>query len=72
MLEVKFILLIIVFLVPHAQKCQFFYVNGLLYASFIKAKIFVKCTIIYIIQLLVSTLLQIIFARIFFVILPFL
>ena len=59
MLEVMFILLISFLFVPPTQQSPFLYVNGLLYTSFLKAEIFVKCTIIYIIQLHFATLLQI-------------
>ena len=65
MLEVKFILLITVFPVPPTQQSPFLYVYRL------AVYMFVKYTFIYIIQLYFSTLLQIIFASIFFVILAF-
>ena len=46
-LEVMFILLTLVLLVPHAQQSLYFYVNGFCLLLFSKTKNFVKYTFIY-------------------------
>ena len=72
MLEVIFILIDFIFLYHLLSKAHFFCLVAYFLFLFEKAENFVKYTVIYIIQLHFSTLLQINFCPHFFVVLPFL